>query len=138
MLQNLQAALSRVMPAATRTGLFVSRATFQARAGDPGEQADPLGQVNLLPSGYANVDGLVNIPCMFAPQSVPTPSQGDTVRTEQQFETKTEFHLLLNAYYPAVQQRYLVIVDGVTYEVMGVESDSQDQMTRCAVRAYTI
>ena len=136
MLQGLRAAFARVMPAAGALG-WPSNATFMARPGDPGYETDALGQVQL--TDYAPVDGLENIPCRFAPQSVATPDMTDTRRGSQQWDTKTEFHLLLSDYYPAVQQRYLVVVDGNTYEVMGVDSDSEfGYMTRCAVRAYTI
>jgi len=46
--------------------------------------------------------------------------------------------LELNGYYPLILQQYLAQVDGTTYEVMAVESDSQKQITRLAVRLYTL
>ena len=49
-------------------------------------------------------------------------------------------HLLLNGYYPQmtpdnqIPQGWQAVVDGVTYEILGVEHDSQQQMTRLQVR----
>lgn len=138
MLQLPTYALKQVISnAMAQSGLFVSLATFYKRPDDPSESVDEYGQVDLI--NFSVVAGLENIRCMFAPQNVSTPNQGDTTRTVEQFDSKTQFHLLLAGYFPAVQQRYLVKVDGsVYYEVQGTESDSQSSQTRCAVREWSI
>ena len=121
---------------APQSGLFVSLASFLARPNDPGEEVDQYGAVIL--TGYQPVAGLQNLPCMFAPQAA-APSESDTVRMADQYDTKREWHLTLNGYYPNVNQRYLLSVDGGDlYQVMAVEWDSQRTMTRCAVRKYEI
>ena len=137
MLQTPAYALKETIAnAMAQSGLFVSLATFYKRPGDPSEEVDQYGGV-ILSEGFSVVAGLENISCMFAPLNVGTPNVGDTTRTVEQYDSKTEFHLLLEGFFPAVQQRYLVRVDGSQmYEVMGVESDSQSTQTRCAVRAY--
>ena len=117
-----------------QSGQFTSLATFYSRPGDPSEVTDQFGQVDLIHS--TPVAGLEGIPCKFAPQSA-TPAESDTVRTAEQFDTKREWHLTLLGYYPAVQQRFLLSVDGGDlYQIMAAESDSENTMTRCAVRRY--
>ena len=139
MLQTPAYALSQIMTtAAVQSGTFVkASATFFERPGDPSQRVNSMGQVQL--TSQTPVAGLEDLPCLFSP-AVPTrPNQGDTKRTTPQWDTSTEFHLLLQGAYPAVLQRYLVQINGGKfYEVMGVETDSQQVMTRCAVRAWTI
>ena len=121
--------------ASTQAGIFNQSATFYARPGDPGETLDAYGAVIL--ADYQPVTGLESLACMFAPEGPPPNS--DTKRTQEQYDTTSEWHLTLKGYYPAVEQRYLVRVDGGDlYQVMATESDSQSTMTRCAVRKYEI
>ena len=136
---NAYALKMTIANAIAQSALFVSLATFYARPGDPGETVDSIGAVDLIPADYTEVSGLTALRCMFAPQSVGTPNQRDTIRTGPQYDSKTEFHLLLAGFFPSVEQRFLVKVDdGEFLEVMGVEHDSQSTQTRCAVRTYVV
>lgn len=131
--QSLTYELNQVMPDAQQTGLFPSLATFYDRTG----AVDTLGQVDL--ADLLPVAGLENIPCMIAAVSALRPQvQGG--RTPDHFFEAPERHVLLNDYYAAILQRYLVNVDGTLYEITpgGVEADTQQQMTRVAVRAYQL
>lgn len=131
--QSLTYELNQVMPDAQQTGLFPSLCTFYDRTG----AVDPLGQVDL--ADLAPVAGLENIACMNSAVSSLRPQfQGG--RTADHFFEAPERHLLLNDYYPAILQRYLANVDGTLYEITpgGIESDTQQQMTRVAVRAYRL
>jgi hypothetical protein len=137
--QSLTAELSQVMPQAVATGLFLSLCTIQQRAISAGEpKTDVLGQVDLSGPDYTTVAGLANIPCQIAVQKTSAPDMAAVVRREQQYDTRADKHVLLNAYYPAILQQHIAIVDGVTYEIMAVENDSQQQMTRLAVRVFTL
>ena len=123
------------MPETTSPGLGLFEAatcTIKQRTG----AVSALGQVNM--QGYTPIVGLENIPCMFAIQRPFMPNQGATARTPEQFDTQTQFHILLNGYYPQILQQNLANVDGVDYEIMAVESDSQQQMTRLGCRVYTL
>lgn len=137
--QGLQYEINAVMPAAVVTGLFPSLCTFQDRAGAATPVLDPLGQVDLADADYENVAGLVDIPCMIAAVSQLKPLLEGGRTQEYNFEAPQR-HILLNDWYPQVLQRYLAIVDGVTYSITpgGVESDSQQQQTRLTVRAYQL
>lgn len=143
-------AISQVMPSAIATGLFVSLATFQAPSGtfDAGGAPDGL---------YGDVPGLVNIPC-----TAPPPSEARIQATENRALaeiTAAEWHhVLLNAWYPQLDAGWrgtglpigawrIVIGDndgtghmvrGFAYDIAGVESDSQSQMTRVTAKLATI
>lgn len=138
-LQGLASAIQQVMPAALATGLFSSLVTFQDRAGGDNPLVDALGQVDLSNADYVDVSGLVDLKCMFA---VERPGRPDVagMRTPEYFVESAERHLLLDGYYPTVQERFIAVVDDVIYEITpgSVENDSQKQMTRLAVRAYNL
>ncbi len=133
--QDLSQELLAVMPETTspQLGLFeAATCTIKARS----NTVSGLGQVNM--QNYTPIVGLENIPCMFAIQRPALPNVTATVRTATQFDTQTQFHVLLNAYYPAIEQQNLANVNGQDYEIMAVESDSQQQMTRLACRIWTL
>ena len=130
--QSILYEIDAVMPAAVASGLFVSLCTIQ----QPDGVLTPAGS----PSGtYTNVSGLVNVPCM---DSVPSDAriQATEVKELADIMNKGLRHLLLNGYYPQIitpaipdgqiPSYWRSIVDGVTYDILGVEHDSQNQMTR--------
>lgn len=127
MLQGLTAEILAIMPLATDSGLFVSLCTVQ--------QPDGVF-INGVPSGnYVNVSGLLNIPCMDA---VPSTArvQATEVKALQEIMSKGLRHMLLNGYYPEstpdgqIPTNWRAVVDGVIYNILGVEHDSQNIMTR--------
>jgi hypothetical protein len=135
--QSLSYELLGVMPAATdpSLGLFQSAlATIQQRT----NVVSLTGQPDL--SDWVNT-ALVDIPCMFAIQRPSIPNQSATSRQPQQIDTETEYHCLLNGYYPEILQsnQLVITILGIStaYEIMAVESDSQQTQTRMAARIYT-
>jgi len=134
-----QRAIAQVMPTAVATGLFVSLFTAQAPDGLLGPTGAPSGN-------YANVAGLVGIPCT-APPTSDERIQADEVRKLEEIIASELHHVLLDGYYPALDAgwrgqgtppgAWQAVVDGVAYIIMGVESDSQNQMTRVQVRLAT-
>lgn len=120
------------MPAVAAEGLFNSLCTIKQRT----NTVSALGQTNML--GYEPIADLTDIACRFAPQSPGAPPQGDTTRMQQQFDTRSLFHVLLDGYFPEIEQQYLANLNGVDYEIMSVEADSNFEMTRLAVRIYTL
>jgi len=130
--QSLTYEFGQVIPIVEQADLFVSQCTIQARTG----AVSTTGQPDL--TDWVNVAGLVNIPCRKAIQRPYNPNQQATVRAPQQFETQTQFHLLLDGYFPQIIQANQAVVDGVPYEIMAVESDSENNvMTRLALRVWT-
>ena len=131
--QGLTYEVNMVMPQAGLTGLFDSLCTIQART----NAVDPAsGQVDL--SDWVNVAGLVNIPCQVAPMSSLRPDPAGVHRLPTEFDTLGYRHVLLNDYYPAVLQQHRLMLDGIAFEIMSVERDSQYQQTRMAVRYFTL
>jgi hypothetical protein len=124
------------MSLAVKTGLFVSLATFQDQTGGTGPTGFPLDT-------YTPVAGLIDIPCMDAPLSTGgTSLSADEAKMQPQILSKGERHILLNAYYPEALSVWRgggnVVIDGITYDIMGVESDSQRTQTRVKAQIATI
>ena len=143
--QNLiQRALTRVMPAAVATGLFVSLATFQS--------SDATDFPDGFASGvYQNLPGLANLSCMDAPNS-DSRIQATEVKALQEITSSELRHMLFERFYPALDSGWregwrVVIQDpdgsggylpATDYDVLGVESDSQSTQSRCEIRLVTL
>ncbi len=140
----IQRSISRVMPAARATGLFVSLGTFQSS-----DAADfPDG---FYSGTYQDLPGLTNLPCTAPPPSEAR-VQATEVKALQEITGSEMRHVLFEKFYPALDAGWrdgwrLLIQEadgsggfqpGVAYDVLGVESDSQSQMSRCEVRLTTI
>lgn len=126
----IQASVQNVMVAANLTGLFISLCTIQQPDGVLIDAGQPSGN-------YANVAGLVNIPCSAPPVSS-VRLQATEVRAADDIQAFAPRHVLLNGFYPSIQQGvadgWIAVIDGVVYTLMGAENDSQSQMTRLMVR----
>lgn len=119
------------MARARATGLFVSLCTIQ--------QPDTTLSGPGVPQGtWTNVSGLVNLACMDAPTSV-LRILSDEIRNNAEITTSEKRHVLLADYYPTViagwAAGWRAIVDGITYDIAGAESDSQGTQTRLELRA---
>ena len=136
----IELAIAGVMPAAIATGLFVSLATFQG----PSQSFDSSGAWN---GTWSNIAGLVNIPCTAPPKSTDGITASES-REPQQIVAGEWLHVLLSGHYPTIDAgwrgdgtpsgAWRVLIDGTAYEIGGVESDSQAQMTRVMARITTM
>lgn len=135
MLQNIVSVLvQQVMPQAVASGLFDSLCTAQA----PGGSTTPYGQ----PDGtFVNVSGLVNIPCMDAVLSTGT-IEATEVKELQDIMSKAFRHVVLNGWYPqfipGAAIGWRVVVDGIVYDLLGAEQDSQNSQTRLKLQLVTV
>src|SRR5262245_30048248 len=128
-------AIQAVMPAVRESGLLVSLATFQL--------PDGLTDGGFVSSNYADIAGLVDIPCMVAPFGTSdTISNTNEQKGQEEQESKREFHAILDNYYPAAETAWRdgarIVIDGNPWDVIGVEFDSQHQMTRVRISNTTI
>jgi hypothetical protein len=133
-------AIAMVMPAAIATGIFSSLATFQS----PSADYDSAGAWD---GTWANVAGLVDIPCTAPPIS-DAKITATEARQLQEILASEFHHVLLAGYYPALDAgwrgtgspagAWRVLIDGEAFEIAGVESDSQSQMTRVTARISTL
>ena len=136
MLQSIQYDVEQAAQEAFNSGLLMSACTIQTPAGGQTSSGAP-------DNGWSNVSGLVGIACMDAVTGASV--QATEMKALEEIESKALRHVLLNGYYPALLNLKLsgaqvraVITDpqgnAITYEVMGVEDDSQATMTRFECR----
>lgn len=124
----IQRAIPQVMVAAVATGLFVSLCSVSQPNAALGTSGAPSGV-------YTAVAGLQSIPCMDA---VPSTArvQATEVKELADIMSKGLRHMLLNGYYPEatpdgqIPTNWRATVDGVVYDILGVEHDSQNTQTR--------
>ena len=137
--QTIAAAIANVMPLARATGLFASLCTFQVPSGALTDNGFPDGS-------FVDVVGLVGLACQNAPSGM---TGGNVQATQMKAIPEDTFsnksHVLLAGYYPDAETAWRMggrmIVDGQIYQngdILGVESDSQSQMTRVEVTVVTV
>jgi len=129
--QTTNLSLGAVLTAVEDAGLFSSLCTIQS----PSQAPDALGQQNL--STFTNRSGMVDIPCMKAPEFIPNVRGGEMMLPGWTSEHNS-FHVILDGYYPTINQKDRAVIDGIPLEVMSVESDSQRIMTRMSCRRYSL
>lgn len=133
--QSLNYDLTATVAAVRAANLYSSCVTVRQATNIP----DVVGQVDLTSAGFADIAGAVAVPCMRAPIS-PARIYADETKFQNSVESLNVFHLLLDGYYAQVPEAEAslatlqAVVDGVTHEVLGVESDSQKTMTRLKIR----
>ena len=121
-----------VVPAVIATGIVNSLASFSQPSGNQTADGSPDGL-------YTPVAGLQNIVCMSAVTSNGRIAANEKISAEM-IESDNSSHVWLAGYYPTLagNTQYIVAVDGVTYRVLGAESDSQMQTTRVLIEVITI
>jgi len=129
--QSLGLMLDQVMPMVRATGLLVSLCTIQVPSGAD----DAIG----APSGtYADVAGLINIPCTAPPEGIGTGISAAEMKELQYDSGIVPLHVLLDDWYPQIRDLWLAgaraVIDGTPFDLMGAESDSQMKMTRLKLR----
>ena len=102
----------------------------------PTQVTDASGQVDL--TDLTPRAGLQNLPCMVAVlvDAKPTPNYEN--KQVLDIESRTVYHVLLGGYYPSINFRDIAIIDGINYDVINVESDSQHTQTRLAIRLWVL
>ncbi len=131
--QGLDYDFAQTLALVEQAGLFVSLCTIGRRPQPPVVNA--RGKVDMSRNQYTAL--LTSIPCQLSVWRM-KPDQAAVVRLEDRFDTLAERHCLLDGYFPQILQRDIATVDGVDYEIMSAESDSQKILTRLAVRLYVI
>ena len=120
--------------------IVMARATFQA----PSQVFDAAGAWS---GTWADVDGLVNIPC-YAPPPSDARIQATENKALEEIVSAEWHHVLLSAWYPQVDAgwrgdgspagAWRIMIDGFPYEICGVESDGHSVMTRVTAKLSTI
>lgn len=128
--QSIFQEIEAVMPALVETGLMRSLVTLQQPDGNSTADGSPSGV-------FVDVAGLTNIVCMNAPEPQGTPSASEN-KSVDQVESSAERHVLLDKYYAAVPEGngdgWRAVLDGVVYDFLGGDADSQRSQTRLKLR----
>lgn len=82
---------------------------------------------------YANVTGLVDIPCQVSVQGG-FMKGGKEQRKESGDYTTFERLITLDGYYPTITETMQALIGGVTYDIDAIDHDSQSTYTRLGVR----
>lgn len=126
MYQGQAFCIPAVMDEARESGLFVSLATFSEPPTTQGPTGNPTGP-------WTPITGLIDLPCMDAPERFTTPTANEQKSTAQILSEGFR-HVLLDRYYPSVftasEDGWRVTIDDIDYDVLGAEADSQRVMTR--------
>ncbi len=133
--QAISYELDGIMPAVIATGLLVSLFTAQYPSTVLGGTGAPDGT-------YTNVLGLVDIACTAPPYAFGDSSiRADEMKAVPEIAAAGFLHVLLDSVYPLLNAGWRggwrCVIDGVNYDILGVESDSQGKMTRVSVRLVT-
>ncbi len=133
--QNIQLDLAGVMPAVRATGLLRSLCTIQVPP-----TSEEFGESGAMDPAtpWTDLTDHVDIPCMDAPIQTGDAVSLAKVKAMSEILEKATRHVLLDGYYPLIQQNYRAIVDGLTYEIFEAEADSQRIMTRLALQINSI
>ncbi len=124
------------MEAAVATGLFISLCTI----------SEPANSDTGAPDGsYTDVSGLVGIVCMDAPEGLGSGLSANEAKAAAEIESMAMRHVLLDRYYSELSPStnwgdvgWRATVDGVIYDLMGAEADSQQTQTRLLLRKVTV
>lgn len=84
-----------------------------------------------IPGAGTDIEGLTDLECRMGPVSLGTPLD-DEMRTQEITEGRTRRILWINGYYvPQIESSTMqAVVDGVIFNIIAVESDSQKCYTR--------
>lgn len=139
--QGFTSELLAVMPAVLATGLLSALCTIQRQNGTYSDS----GQPDLTETGFANLPGHINLACMSAVPSVAR-VQATEVKQLRDILAKQFRHTLLKGYYPDIEQDDIAVITlvgpsapaPIRFDILGVESDSQQNMTRLELELATI
>lgn len=108
--------LSRLTPT-----FFVASCTIQ-------QAVETQSATGSIVHTWTDVAGLVGLGCRIAPQ------QADERRSPVQKYADTTHVCVINAFYAEITEQMQAIIDSATYEIVGVETDGNQTMTRMYLR----
>lgn len=138
---NLSVQFPDIMPMVLDTGVLSSLCRIQNRPTTRTStgRVDDSNPANWTDSGLTGSGPSGEIRCGAAPISELRISSGST---EQKLADRTrqvlDRHVLLEGWYPTIIKNQRAVIDGQAWDIIGVESDSQRQMTRLEVQEYAL
>lgn len=133
---TLNSGLSRLLPAITGMGLLSGTVTIQVFDGTLGDSGVERRDVD---ANWDDLAGHVDLACMVAADIFMTRITQSTERRSADVISEQDLqHCLLDGYYPEIQKTHRAVVTrGAvtrTFDISGIEHDSQVNMTRLALR----
>ena len=123
--------IARVIPQTQAAGQFPSACTIQRLTG----ARDSMG---VLTQTFADVSGMVGIPCHISPPSVIRLGGSAEYRKSDRTDEKQEFHVLLAGYFPDIQMKDRAVIDGTNWNVVGNDKDAFKTQSRLEIQEYTL
>jgi hypothetical protein len=130
--QSITIDVQQVVGIAAAAGMFPNLCTIQSAA----TTINAMGAPVVTP--FANMTGLVDIPCHSAPPAIEDVRGSDELRKVDRTDTRQMRHVLLAGYFPTIALSMRAVVDGVAWNIVGVESDAFDSQTRLMVQDYEV
>ncbi len=130
--QSLLLDVSGVVALAQAAGMFPNLCTIQSAA----TTTNAMGAPVVTP--FADVSGLVGIPCHSAPPAIEDVRGSDELRKIDRTDTRQMRHVLLAGYFPTIALSMRAVVDGEAWNIIGVESDAFSSQTRLMVQEYEV
>lgn len=129
--QSLSYEFEAVVPTVLATGIADSLCSIQLPSGILTGAGQPDGT-------FVAIDGLTDLVVMAAPQS-DARIQSAEVKELDNIQVFSPLHVWLAGYYPQIGgyviQGARAVINGVVYDLLGSETDSQFQTTRISVRS---
>lgn len=138
--QGIDGSIKAVMAEVLKSGLLSSLCTITVppHVYDAGGAPDPAAP-------YLPLAMHQNIPCTDPPLSIGDTPAASELKDLAEIMAKNSLHVLLGGFYPAIIPDYRALIAPksnpsatVEYDIVGVESDSQNTQTRLAVQRVTI
>ena|SRR5690242_7499541 len=134
--QSLQIDVTIVMETVRASGLLTSLCTVKTPPADT-EDFDAGGA--LKPDAvWPELSGVVDVPCTAPPLQTTDNVSALELKSMMEIQAKSVRHVLLDGYYPTIEEHFRAEIDGVDFDITNVESDSQKQMTRLAIQLVTL
>lgn len=132
--QSLANIFTAVVPAVLNAGIVDSLCTIKLPDGNLIDAGQPSGV-------FVNTADMVNVKVMAAPMSEGR-LQATEMRAIEEIQSFAPRHVWLAGYFPQAQgyaeQGAIAVIDGVAYEFLGAETDSQFQTTRISIKDTSI
>lgn len=123
--------IAQVMPTAISTGLAISTITIQ----EPSGTIDAAGAPDGL---YVDVAGLVSLKCMMSAEFTQERMAADELKALAEVAEMQIKHVWMTGWFPQIVSHWRAVVDGLGHDILGVEWDSQKQMTRLKVQVLNV
>lgn len=127
--QGILGDVSAVVPEVAKSGLLVSLCTITVPPEVFGPSGAPIATAPYIPLSAEYTD----IPCSAPPLGIGETVQPTEVKDMQEISAKQPHDVFLGGYFPLITMDCRAVVDGIEYDIVGINQDSQKQHTSLAI-----